>query len=463
MKFRILSFLITLILTIQLTACLQGAGGTAVANLVNGGGVHGTGISLGSITAFGSVYVNGTRYETDEAVFLINKQTATQDDLAIGQIIRVETDENNSASLIEYVETVKGPIQSINLVDNTLVAFGQTVQITSTTIFDDTTLAALLVGDIVEVSGLRDENHVIQANYIDKEDMVLTYQVTGIVTDLNATTFKISDLIIMHNDPTLLEGMLVDVIGFVGDFNGTTLIANEIRTGFSLSPDDGEEIEVEGIITSYMSASLFEVNGTTIQTDVATQIENGTLSDLALGIRVEVEGTALINGAILAEKIEIKPESELEIRGFAEAVNAPNNTITIFGITIGVNSSTYFKDESDQKVQLFGLADINVGDHIEINAFDEGQGVIATKLERKNPEDDLKLEGSVDVIDTVLFTLDIAGVNVLTNQLTEFKDTNEVDINQAQFFALASEGNVVEVKWEANLGVTSPAKELELE
>ena len=462
MKSRVLSLIVSLTILIQLSACLQGAATTAVA-LVNGGGVHGTGISLGPIAAFGSVYVNGTRYDTDNAVFLINGQTAAQDDLDIGQIIRVEADENDDASSVEYVETVKGPIQSINLASSTLVALGQTVQITTTTTFDNTSLATLLVGDIVEVSGLRDENQVIQASYVEKEDNVQSYQVTGIIADLNATTFKIADLIVMHNDPALSEGMLVDVVGLAADFDGTTFIAAEIRPGFGLDHDDGEEIEVEGYITSFTSASLFEVNGVVIQTNANTQVENGVLSDLALGVRIEVEGTGAAGGAILAEKIEIEPESELELRTFAEAVDVVNNSITLFGITIGVNSSTSFKDESDLEVQSFGLADINVGDYIEIKAFDQGQGITATKVERKNPEDDLKLEGPVAAIDVVLFTLDVLGVSILTDQFTEYKDANEVNINQAQFFALIAVDSFVEVKWDANLGVTSPAKEIELE
>lgn len=461
MKFRILSYLIILLLTVQLSACLQGAATSAVA-LVNGGGVHGTGISLGPIAAFGSVYVNGTRYDTNNAVFLINGQTAAQDDLAIGQIIRVEADENDDASSVEYVETVKGPIQSVNLANNTLVALGQTVQITATTTFDNTSFVALLVGDVIEVSGLRDENQIIQASYIEKEDNVQTYQVTGVISDLNATTFKIADLTVMHNDPSLIEGMLVDVIGLAGNFNGTILVAEEIRPGFSLDHDDGEEIEVEGYITSFTSASLFEVNGAVIQTNTNTQVENGMLSDLALGVRIEVEGAG-VGGAILADKIEIEPESELELRAFAEAVDVDNNSITIFGITVGVNSSTLFKDESDQKIQSFSLADINIGDYIEIKAYDQGQGIIAGKLERKNPEDDFKLEGPVAAIDVVLFTLDVLEVSILTDQLTEYKNTSEVNITQAQFFALVAVDSVVEVKWDASLGVTSPAKEIELE
>ncbi len=463
MKCRFLSFVASIVFLIQLAGCLQGGAATAVASLVTGGGVHGTGISLGPIAAFGSVIVNGTRYDTSSAVFLINEQTASQQDLAIGQIIRVESDENDDALLVEYVETVKGPIQSINLVNNTFTALGQTVQVTATTTFDDIALSALLVGDIVEISGMRDENQVIQASYVDKEDGALTYQVTGIISDLNATTFKVANLTVMHNDPSLVNGMLVDVIGLASDFDGATLIASDIRPGFGLDPEEGEEIEVEGFITDFTNTSLFEVNGTIIQTNSNTQVENGTLNDLALGVKVEVEGSVTQGGVLLAEKIEIEPESELEIEAVVEAIDAASNTITIAGVTVIVNASTSFKDESDQKIQAFRLPNINVGDYLEIKAFDQGQGVTATKIVRKNPENELQLEGEINSIDTVLFSLNVLGTNVVTDAFTEFRDANEMTITQAQFFALVSVGDSVEVKWDAALGITAAAKELELE
>ena len=462
MKSRILSLVLGFVLLVQLTGCLQGTAATAVANVFNGG-VHGTGISLGPIAAFGSVVVNGTRYETDDAVILINGQTASQDDLAIGQVIRVEADNFDDASIVEYVETVEGPVQSLDLANNTFVALGQTVEVNATTTFENVTLATLAVGDIVEVSGLRDQNAVIQATYIEKEDNSTTYQVTGIVAELNATTFKIADLVVIHSDPTLMEGMLVDVVGLASDFNGTSLIASEIKPGFGLELEDGEEVEVEGIITNFTDSSLFEVNGVVVHTNANTDVENGELSDLMLGVRVEVEGIAMAAGSILAEEIEIEPESELEFAGFVEAVNAVNESITLLGVTIGANTSTIFIDESSQNIQSFSIADINVGDYLKIKAFDQGQGIVATKMERKDPEDKLELQGIVNALDNILFTLNVQGVVVLTDLTTEFKDSNEMVINQAQFFNLVSLSDSVEIEWDANLGVGAPANKVELE
>ena len=42
-------------------------------------------VSRGEVTGFGSVYVNGVRYATDSAAFLINGRLGTEADLSVGQ------------------------------------------------------------------------------------------------------------------------------------------------------------------------------------------------------------------------------------------------------------------------------------------------------------------------------------------------------------------------------------------
>ncbi len=71
-----------------LTAC---GGGTQVA----GGGIGGTGISQGSITAFGSVWVNGVEFDTSNASILRNGSSVTQSDLAIGMVVTVDGSVNS--------------------------------------------------------------------------------------------------------------------------------------------------------------------------------------------------------------------------------------------------------------------------------------------------------------------------------------------------------------------------------
>ncbi len=446
MKFYAIKLFASSIIISLLIAC---GGGTAL-NLIANGGIHGTGISFGPIAAFGSVVVNGTRYETNGAVFLINGQPSVQDDLEIGQVIRVQADYSTTvATQVEYVENVKGPVQSIDLVNNIFVALGQTVQITATTTFENVTQATLLVGDIVEVSGFRDPNKVIRATYVEKELNALTYQVTGNIENLAATTFNIAGLKVTHNVAGLQNGQLVDVIGLANDFNVDTLIASEVRTGFAPNPDEGEETEIEGIITNFTSAALFEVNGLVVETDANTQIEGGVLANLALGVRVEAEGVYTVNGALLAEHIEIKPDDTIEIRSVVEAVDTANNTITLLSTTFAVNISTSYKEEREPKVANFGLDDIAVGDDLSVDGAIMNGVPTLTKIERKKNEEVIKLEGPVTEV----------------NAPTSFKilDFNIVPAVGTVDFNQITVGKIVEAKWEGPLGTTIPPKEIEIE
>ena len=330
-----------------------------------------------------------------------------------------------------------------------MFALGQTVQITSTTSFDGVTLATLLVGDVVEVSGFRDPNKVIRATYVEKELNALTYQVTGNIENLAAMQFNIAGLKVTHNVAGLQDGQLVDVIGLANDFNVDTLIASEIRTGFAPSPEEGQEVEVEGIITNFTSAALFEVNGLVVETNAATQIEGGVLADLALGVRIEVEGIYLASGRLLADHIEIKPDDTIEIRAVVEAVDSANNTITLLSTTFSVNSSTSYKEEREPKVANFGLDDIAIGDDLSVDGAIKNGIPTLTSVERKKNEEVVELQGPVTEVNAPT-SFKILDFNILPAAGT-------VDFNQLAV------GKIVEAKWEGPLGTTIPPKEIEIE
>ena len=55
-----------------------------------GGGVGGTGISVGTITGFGSVFVNGVEFDTSGASITVDGTPASESDLGIGMVVAVE-------------------------------------------------------------------------------------------------------------------------------------------------------------------------------------------------------------------------------------------------------------------------------------------------------------------------------------------------------------------------------------
>ena len=72
------------------------------------GGITRTGLtfSAGPVTAFGSVVVNGVRYDTSGANFTVDGQLATQADLAVGDMIIVKgsIDDDNTNSVAASID-----------------------------------------------------------------------------------------------------------------------------------------------------------------------------------------------------------------------------------------------------------------------------------------------------------------------------------------------------------------------
>ncbi len=142
-----------------------GLGGTG--RVADGGtGIGGTGL-IGTITAFGSIWVNGeeVHYSEDLPVGIYERQSTPQD-LRIGQVVEVEADERQGrlmARRIDVRHAVAGVIESIDRQRNEIVVLGQHIRLPE----DDATTSNLRVGDRIGVSGLRDGQGRIIASHLD--------------------------------------------------------------------------------------------------------------------------------------------------------------------------------------------------------------------------------------------------------------------------------------------------------
>ena len=83
---KIRTLFTALLLAVLLAACV----GSGLGQLATGG-IGGTGISSGPITAFGSVFVNGVEYDIDQATLTRNGQPATgQNEYRIGEYVTIK-------------------------------------------------------------------------------------------------------------------------------------------------------------------------------------------------------------------------------------------------------------------------------------------------------------------------------------------------------------------------------------
>ena len=305
-------------LVVGLVVACGGGGGA------NFAGIDRLGVTNGTITGFGSIFVDGVEYETSGTSFVVNDLPGTESELQVGQVITINWVSNDNGATfraedVTYNKSLEGPVTSINTGAKSFVVLGQTVIVddVGTSFGPDsgplalTGLAGLLVGDNVEVSGLVDATGAIRAGRVERQEAEDQLEISGVVAGLTATTFTINDQVVDYVSAIPLgfpiaDGDFVEVKG--DSINGSgQLVATEVKLEDEGLPSggDGDEGELEGFVTDFdaNSPSRFSVNGAPVVTDAATEVTGGVV---ALNARVEVKGIFNAVGELVADTIEIK-------------------------------------------------------------------------------------------------------------------------------------------------------------
>lgn len=399
-----------------LSALLSACGGAAL--LLAEGGISGTGISAGSITAFGSIFVNGVEYEVDQATFTRNGvQVGGQNEYAIGEYVTITGRVNpdgvtGTATSVDFNNALLGAVTTVSADGIRLEVLGQQVSTNALTVFSGFTLLTdLKAGNIVEVSGVRDTRGVLLATNIRllSSSYVLgtTLELKGTIGTVNVVSqsLTIGSLTVDYSTAALQgfssglpeAGQYVEVKSQQA-LQGSTLIASEIELkNTTLNLSEGTEVELEGVITRFTSARDFSVNGMAVITDSSTKFEGGSGSDLSLNALVEVEGTVNAFGIIVAEEVSIKESSTVsisELEGNITAINTDAQTFTLLTsanvtYTVTVDASTIWEDESAANLPQMNFSNLNVGDFLEVDArVSSNAQLLALRIKREDGEDD---------------------------------------------------------------------------
>lgn len=382
-----------------LAGCGGGGGGGGVATV--GGGGTGS-FSSGPITGFGSIIVNGIRFDDSTASILDDDGVLHNDhnDLKLGMMVRVKGKARAAnapkaeAEEIKFGAELLGPIDSINATAKTLVVLGQTVQITATTIFEEglAGLAALAVNDIVEVNGfVNPVTNRLVATRIERKLLadVKAFKLQGIVSALDTTakTFKIGTLTISFAGlatadlpANLADGLLVRVrlLKFTPPRGLGPLTALKIRAvEEEVEVEDRDEVEIEGTITDFTNSTTFKVNGQPVDASGAT-----VPAGLKKGDRVEVEGR-LVNGVLVANKVELEDENEkreFELNGLISNLNTTAKTFVVRGMTVDFSGSVTFLPAGKTAANLINGANVEV----KGVASTDGTKIVATSIRFEN-------------------------------------------------------------------------------
>lgn len=434
-----------------------GTGGSQTAGIDGSGAPVASSNSNGTISGFGSVIVNGVKYESDKAQIFINGQTATENDLRVGYQVSVTgtiaSDGKTTAEKIEFVPTLIGEISAIDLDNKRVTVLGKTVVITNNTIFDSaikpSNLNGLAMGQRILVSGALASDGSISATRIElatSNQQQLMGQVTHLTSNnfsLNGTTIIYSGAQLVNLDNNrLINGATVTAIGAIID---SQLQATQV-IGVSKTLRNQDKVDIEGFITRFVSATDFDVAGISATTNSQTKFEDGTLADLRLGAQVEIEGSVNANGKLVANSIEFEQDVNNKISGTVTSISLSNTTgiisgvITVDGIAITTNHQTRYQDKK-LDLKRFNLASLVQGDLVEITGYSTASGFIATKIERKEEDDnedsdEREFEGVISAIGLDHFIL--FGRKFYVTETTEIKDKNDDAISLVTFYLLAT-------------------------
>ena len=425
--------------------------------------------STGVITGFGSVYVDGVRYITDNADININGKSGSNVSLLkVGMQVTIASSDDNSetpeASRVSYESEVEGMVSSIDRDNQTIIVAGTLISYNNLTHFIDITEANLSVAQRIEVNGyLKQDNSylatMIKLDTDTSNDLIGNDQAEytrGLIEQLNTTnrTFSLNQLIIDYNNAViegeLSNGALVKVEGALTD---ETIIASHIETEmFAGNSDSSSEefsrYEVEGIVSAFDATNkTITVNGYTFTLANTVQYQGGTADTLIAGVFVELE-LSTSKAVVRVEFEAVKYRSDGKVKGNIEQIDRDNQLITLYGQAYKLSINTRFEDDDDQYVNLQNL---QVNDAVEIVfALIDGVKVIQ-RIERENSSEfnrefngEWEIEGVVSEFDTESITVN--GVNIPLNSSSRYINQNNVVTKGVFSTALVRGISVVEVE-----------------
>lgn len=340
--------------------------GTDTAGLSSGG----TGsFTSGTITGFGSIIVNGIRYDDSAATIVSDEDSiGDQSALQIGVVVVIEGSAVSPAKTPTDLPTAKanritygsewiGPVSSIvkSGANNTFQILGNTVDVLTSTVFSGsaTQMSELTSNHYAEIYGYVDQtNGHIQASRIEvTTNRPTTYKLSGAIDQVLSMTAKLGQTSIAWGDSSVLSAAVVN-----GAFvratlnptpNGSVYTATRIRILTSplvkITDDKVYQAEIKGSITEYTSNAQFTVNG--IPVDASKAKVSGTLR---LGAQVEIKGTVK-SGLLTATEVSVqtveKVESkEYEFIGYISNLNTLAQTFVLKELSFDYDSNTENKN-----------------------------------------------------------------------------------------------------------------------
>ena len=169
-----------------------------------------------------------------------------------------------------------------------------------------------VAGLLVETEGIVDFTGVnMLAQRIDLEDELGAenadeVEVMGFVTGfVSAYEFTVGNqVVVVDGDALFVDGTPQDVApGIKLEAEGT--LADGILYAEEIEFWEPDQIEIEGVVTVFVSIFEFSVDDQVVNTTTETVYEDGTSGDLEMGVHVEIKGR-MVGGVMMADKVSFE-------------------------------------------------------------------------------------------------------------------------------------------------------------
>lgn len=305
---------------------LAGCGGGMQAGVGSGGSGAPLSVGVGPVTGFGSIIVNGERYDESAAEVLLDERPdqsrpATVAAIRLGMHVELQHRNLVVSTALVSAELV-GPVTSVSATG--FIVLGQTVRVDADparpTVFEGFgSLVDLATGTIVEVHGDRSSDGEILATRVELKPAGLALvRIAGTASNVNGRSFSIGSLSVDASSATLVPAGATIVNGqrVVAwtdvPYTGGTLSAKVVRVGAPTIAANAM-VTLDGVIGAFQGAASFRVSGVPVNTSQATAVTGGTAGDLRNGLQVRIRGT--FSGSVLnATGVEILQAAQATVQ-----------------------------------------------------------------------------------------------------------------------------------------------------
>ena len=222
--------------------------------------------------------------------------------------------------------SLEGIVQSVT--DTSFTIFGQEFTVDNYTQYEDDseqelryfTFSDIAIGDRLEIDAY-EANGLLISRKVEREETGASerdaYEVEGVVDsiDVELPSFSVKGINVLTDTDTKFEGAQGESLN-QDTFFQTLVIGNDVEVEIKYTDNgwlalevevDGEEkdneVKLVGTIDNFTNIFSFTVNGHQVMTNLQTEYDNGSASDLKKGALIEVEGQ--MNGdKLIADEID---------------------------------------------------------------------------------------------------------------------------------------------------------------